>query len=46
MHEPGETEVVIDLADADHLPGEDGAEVGLLAVEADAPARRVARRGA
>ena len=40
LHEADEPDVVADLLDTDVLPGEHGAEVDLLLVEANAPAAR------
>ena len=39
VHEADEPNVLADLLDADALAGEDGAEIDLLPIEADAPAR-------
>jgi hypothetical protein len=38
VHEADEPNVLADLLEADALTGEDGAEIDLLAIEADAPA--------
>ncbi len=38
VHEADEPNLLADLLDADALAGEDGAEIDLLAIEADAPA--------
>ncbi len=38
VHKADEPNVLADLLDANALAGEDGAEIDLLAIEADAPA--------
>ena len=38
VHEADEPNLLADLLDADALAGEDGAEIDLAAIEADAPA--------